>query len=398
MSTLKVILLATWALLPGLSESRAQQSGNARRHVIQADSCMAVNNFYDALRHLQRARQLWIAEQECLPTQARKPLPVAWNEKLADCFYNRGEYRNCVEVLQPTADTTPDSLGYASLRRLFFAYKQLQKPKEQLSLGALVLKKQSLDAAVLTDMADLYLAAMPQQAEKAAELTAHYLAVDSTHLGVLRRFADAHYYQKHYTDALKAYLRLAELGDSSAVTYQCIGLCYLRTDSLEASFKAFQKSVKLNNYQNISSLLHLGETGNSIGRLSEACSYLNMALGQLKPDNNMQFMVQRELGKNYFLQKQYFMAAETWKSSLKIMPTLTTFFFLGKCYGYMGDKEREFNYYKAFLQRAVRIKRIPAEVKDMMHTAENIVGQQPITNAMPYTPEEVKDIPTIFER
>ena len=127
-----IVIILTLALL---TATTAQGEGlDSLQLMVQAgDSCMQQYNTFEALKHYQQAYDIASKHgivqfsmnddfRSSRPYVPEDVVPKMIRLKLADCYYKRGNYRQCADLLKNVPE---DRLSHEAFRELALSYQKL---------------------------------------------------------------------------------------------------------------------------------------------------------------------------------------------------------------------------------------------------------------------------------
>lgn len=237
-----------------------------RELIAAGDSCMEVFNVFEAMRFYGQARQLNDDN--------------AVKMRLADCYYQRADYRRCADLLKVVGE---DSLTHDAFRELFYCYYFRKDYASATFWGSQLVGRFPLDGQMVAELAAA--CNMEDQPDLAIRYAMPYYRRDSANYLVNRQLAYAHFYNRNYPEAARLYDRLLSLGDSAANTLYLGGMCHEQLEDYPQARTLFLASARLADFKQPTMLYHLGSTCHALKRYEEAYDYLVKAENLLKPDS-----------------------------------------------------------------------------------------------------------------
>ena len=285
----------------------------ATAQIALGDSCMALYDTHAALSYYQQAYD------ESPTMEAR--------QKLANCLYQRCDYRQCVTLL---GGLPTDSMPHDVIRQLFFCHAYLKNDKQLIDCGQQLLQRFPMDAEVLARLCTV-LCDKDRMAE-AVEYAQRYYQRDSTNLLINRTLANSLYLNRQYADAITQYERLMAVGDTTFLSLYSVGMAYNYLENNEQAYNYLLMAFKKNS-KSPGCSYRLGMVCVDLQRYEEAHQYLTQAEYLLKPDNIIMKLICDHQAKAYYGQKEYLWAAEKWKKAREYDGTSLAFLFnIGSCY------------------------------------------------------------------
>lgn len=365
---IRLLSLLIMMVLVGCVESvAADQPSNVQRLLGAADSCMAVGDYFHAMRWYERA----------LGDEASDEDAAGWrlsaSMRLAECRFRRADYGGCIALLE---SLPKDSLTHDALRELFYGCKLTERRGEQLRWGERLLQRFPMDSEVVADLALAY--NLTDDPERALTVTGRYEAVDSLNILVKRQTADAQFFMKDYPKAMQTYERLLLLGDSTFATHYSLAMCYEQMDSIGLAVEHFGRAVTLNDSAKAWPLYHLGAALVKAERRAEGIHVLLMALGKMQPDDATMFNLHWALAEGYYGNEEYYSAIYDWKNCLKYNPqSLASLYNIAQTYELIeddGHHAREA--YQAFLNMTEHVEEPSESLKEWMAHAKGFAERE----------------------
>jgi tetratricopeptide (TPR) repeat protein len=307
--------------------------------------------------------------------------------RIAECYFQRADYKNCVNTLNKISLFNSDSLDHEALREMVFSYKFLANPSAQLVWGLQLIERYPFDAEVVALVASLYLNEVNMYLpSNAYRITKAYFDKDSTNILVTRKYADSYFFMQEFDNAAKVYHYLLSLGDSTYNVFYSLGMCYDQTKNLPLAREYLTKAAKINEFNNAGCLYRLGIVCVDMGKVDEGIDYLNKAQELLEPDPTIMFIIKRALGEGFYKKKEWQSAIYAWKDAVKYNSnSSTTYYNLAQAYNVVGEHNSEKECYKAFLSMVKKEKANDA-LKDMIKIAEGVVGKNTVVGDGIYVP------------
>ena len=263
--------------------------------IAMGDSCMADYNTYAAMDYYQRAyRQNATAEVR---------------QKLANCFFTRCDYRQCVGLL---SGLSVNELSHDALRQLFFSYSSLKDERELMHWGPQLLQHYPMDAEVLARLCNVLC-----DHDKTAEAVAiayRYYQCDSTNLLVNRTLANSLYLNRQYQSAIDQYQRLMAVGDTTFLGLYSVGMAYEYIGNKQQSYDYLSLAAQ-RNPKSPGCCYRLGAVCVDMKRYDEGLNFLYKATFLLEPDKTVMKIIADYKGKAYYAQSNYHQAIEAWKQA-----------------------------------------------------------------------------------
>lgn len=230
------------------------------------------------------------------------PQPVV-ARRLSKCYFSRGYYRNCLEILR---SLPADSVGHQDMRMAYDCYDNLSMSDSALACGRLIAAKYAYDSENIANMAGYFNSI--NNTDSVLSYTQRYRMTDTTNLFVNRQQAYAYYNAKNFRKGMEEYGRLISLGDSSLYSCFRMGLCCNGCDSVEKAYPYFLKAAELSHYENPNILTQLGKACISIGRVDEGIDCLSKALMAAYSSLDVLFVLNSSIGDAFFKKHDYSMA------------------------------------------------------------------------------------------
>lgn len=344
----------------------------------QGDSCMQQYNTFEALQYYQQAYDL--AQSQDIthfsmdedfslskPYVPKDKVPRHVRLKLADCHYQRANYRQTTELLKNMPE---DSLTHDAFRELALGYQKQGDTDSYIYWASQLLGRFPMDAEIV---AGLILAfAKNDQPQNGIICGLKYTLKDSTNILVNRALADAWFMNRDFTAAAKLYDKLLLQGDSVFNTLYSAGMSYTQIDSLERAYKCLLPAFALSQMQHAGCAYRLGVVCVDTKRYEEGLRYLDLATQLMQPDTTIMKAITLSRGEGYYLTEHYAEAVTAWKEHLAYNPTsIATYFNVANTYALLlEDKEQAKPYYQQFLDLARKEENPTAALQEMMQKAE----------------------------
>ena len=218
-----------------------------------------------------------------------------------------------------------------------------------------------------------------QEYDKAKKILKQGLAQNSRSKPLNKMIAEIFYKKKQYEEAIIKYLYLNSIGDTTAQTYQRLGITYyylsftknidrnkIRIMKLKEAIAALEKSYVKDN-DNPVTALYLGLCHKALEEHKTAAKYFEESLDKMFPDYIGQ--VYKNLAISYEHIKDYKNAILNYKEAIKYLPKekVLLFYLATVSDRYYKDKKIAFRLYKKFLKSDNN-----ADVKLINYTKERI--------------------------
>lgn len=376
--------------------SKAEDSDSLKICIEAGDSCMQQYNTFEALKYYQRAYELGkafagkqakdtlklpieyldqmpeekaekIIDQLIAGTVNSATAPYYISAKLADCYYKRGNYFQCSELLKNTPE---DSLSHESFRQLAYSYQNQGDNGSYVYWTGRLVEHFPMDGEMVAGLT-LGLS-RDNQAWKGIECGLKYYLKDSTNILVNRAIADAYFMDRQFDNAVRMYERLLQLGDSTFNTLYSAGLSYSMIKELDRAYPYLRNAFFLSQMQHANCAWRLGVVCVDTKRYEEGVRYLELATQLLLPDTTTMKAITLSKGEAYYLTEHYDKAIEAWKEHLAYNPTsIATYYNIANTYALLlEDKEQATPYYQQFLDLARKEETPNTDLQEMMKKAE----------------------------
>ena len=390
-------LLLVLPLVAGASELKDIDS--LKIYIEAGDSCMKQYNTFEALKYYQRAYELGkaIAGKQAkdtlkLPIEYLDQMPEEKAEKiidqliagavnsatapyyisakLADCYYKRGNYFQCSELLKNTPE---DSLSHESFRQLAYSYQNQGDNGSYVYWTGRLVEHFPMDGEMVAGLT-LGLS-RDNQAWKGIECGLKYYQKDSTNILVNRAIADAYFMNRQFDKAVNMYECLLQLGDSTFNTLYSAGLSYSMIKDLDRAYPYLRDALFLSQMQHANCAWRLGVVCVDTKRFEEGLGYLDLANQLLLPDTTTMKAITLSKGEAYYLTEHYDKAVEAWKEHLAYNPSsIATYYNIASAYYYyLPDGQMAKTYYEKFLNLARKEETPTQQLKEMIEKAEMLL-------------------------
>ena len=348
----------------------------------KGDSCMQQYNTFEALKYYQQAYDL--AQSQDItrfsmdkdfslskPYVPKDKVPRHVRLKLADCHYQRANYRQTTELLKNMPE---DSLTHDAFRELALGYQKQGDTDSYIYWASQLLGRFPMDAEIV---AGLILAfAKNDQPQNGIICGLKYTLKDSTNILVNRALADAWFMNRDFTAAAKLYDKLLQQGDSVFNTLYSAGMSYTQIDSLERAYKCLLPAFALSQMQHAGCAYRLGVVCVDTKRYEEGLRYLDLATQLMLPDTTIMKAITLSRGEGYYLTEHYAEAVAAWKEHLTYNPTsIATYYNIANTYALLlEDKKQARPYLQQFLELARQEQTPTAALQEMMQKAEAMLS------------------------
>ena len=376
-----IVIILTLALLT-VSPAKGEALDSLTVCVQKGDSCMQQYNTFEALQYYQQAYDL--AQSQDItrfsmdkdfslskPYVPKDKVPRHVRLKLADCHYQRANYRQTTELLKNMPE---DSLTHDAFRELALGYQKQGDTDSYIYWASQLLGRFPMDAEIV---AGLILAfAKNDQPQNGIICGLKYTLKDSTNILVNRALADAWFMNRDFTAAAKLYDKLLQQGDSVFNTLYSAGMSYTQIDSLERAYKCLLPAFALSQMQHAGCAYRLGVVCVDTKRYEEGLRYLDLATQLMQPDTTIMKAITLSRGEGYYLTEHYAEAVAMWKEHLAYNPTsIATYYNIANTYALLlEDKEQAKPYYQQFLDLARKEENPTTALQEMMQKAEAMLS------------------------
>ena len=394
----KFLTLFSLALLTVLPV-KGEDSDSLSVCLQKGDSCMQQYNTFEALKYYQRAYELGKAiagkqAEDTLklpiedldkmpPEEADKIIdqliagavnsataPYYISAKLADCYYKRGNYFQCSELLKNTPE---DSLSHESFRQLAYSYQNQGDNGSYVYWTGRLVEHFPMDGEMVAGLT-LGLS-RDNQAWKGIVCGLKYYQKDSTNILVNRAIADAYFMNRQFDNAVRMYERLLQLGDSTFNTLYSAGLSYSMIKELDRAYPYLRNAFFLSQMQHANCAWRLGVVCVDTKRYEEGVRYLELATQLLLPDTTTMKAITLSKGEAYYLTEHYDKAVDAWKEHLAYNPSsIATYYNIASAYYYyLPNGQLAKTYYEKFLNLARKEETPTPQLKEMIEKAEMLL-------------------------
>ena len=266
----------------------------------------------------------------------RPTVPYYISTKLADCYYKRGNYFQCSELLKNTPE---DSLSHESFRQLAYSYKK------QDDIGSFIYWASQL--------VNRY----PMDGEVVAALAQAYTSSDQPQKGIV------------------CGMTYLQQGDSTFNTLYSAGLSYSMIKDLDRAYTYLRDALFLSQMQHANCAWRLGVVCVDTKRFEEGLGYLELATQLLLPDTTTMKAITLSEGEAYYLTEHYDKAVEAWKEHLAYNPSsIATYYNIASAYYYyLPDGQLAKTYYEKFLNLARKEEKPTQQLTEMIEKAEMLL-------------------------
>ena len=350
--TIFTFLFALLIIIP----ARGEDSDSLQICLQRGDSCMQQYNTFEALECFQQAYAL--ADNSTT------------RQKLADCYYKRANYRQCVDLLK---NVEQDSLSHEAFRQLCFSYQKQGDTDSYIYWTEQLVNRYPKDGEMVAGL----ILAFAQNSQPQNGLTdgSSYWLHDMHNILVNRAMADAYFLERNFTAALMCYEDLLEQGDSTFNTLYSAGMCYSQIEDLERAYKYLQLAFLISGMQHQGCAYRLGVICVDTKRYEEGLGYLALARDLIKPDTTIMRAITLSQGEGYYLTEHYPEAVASWKEHLAYNPgSIATYYNIANAYSYLlNDAEQAKSYYQQFLALARKEEHPNAQLTEMIGKSEEML-------------------------
>ncbi len=347
----------------------------------KGDSCMQQYNTFEALRYYQKAYDL--AQSQDItrfsmdkdfslskPYVPEDKVPRHVRLKLADCHYQRADYRQAAELLKNMPE---DSLTHDAFRELALSYQKQGDTDSYIYWASQLLGHYPMDAEIVAGLTLAY--AKSDQPQKGVICGLKYSLKDSTNILVNRALADAWFMNRDFTAAAMLYDKLLEQGDSTFNTLYSAGMSHSQTGSLERAYDCLSRALEVSQMQHAGCAFRLGVVCVDTKRYPEGLKALELAQELLKPDTTTMKAITLSQGEGFYLTQHYPEAVKAWKRHLDYNPSsVATCYNIANAYAYLiKDGEQAKTYYQRFLELARQEQTPTPQLVEMMEKAEEML-------------------------
>ena len=349
--------------------------------MLQGDSCMQQYNTFEALRYYQKAYDL--AQSQDItrfsmdkdfsmskPYVPEDKVPRHVRLKLANCHYQRADYRQTTELLKNMPE---DSLSHDAFRELALSYQKQGDTDSYIYWASQLLGHYPMDAEIVAGLTLAY--AKSDQPQKGVICGLKYSLKDSTNILVNRALADAWFMNRDFTAAAMLYDKLLEQGDSTFNTLYSAGMSHSQTGSLERAYDCLSRALEVSQMQHAGCAFRLGVVCVDTKRYPEGLKALELAQELLKPDTTTMKAITLSQGEGFYLTQHYPEAVKAWKRHLDYNPSsVATCYNIANAYAYLiKDEEQAKTYYQRFLELARQEQTPTPQLAEMMEKAEEML-------------------------
>ena len=347
----------------------------------KGDSCMQQYNTFEALQYYQQAYDL--AQSQDItrfsmdkdfslskPYVPKDKVPRHVRLKLADCHYQRADYRQTAELLKNMPE---DSLTHDAFRELVLSYQKQGDTDSYIYWASQLLGHYPMDAEIVAGLTLAY--AKSDQPQKGVICGLKYSLKDSTNILVNRALADAWFMNRDFTAAAMLYDKLLEQGDSTFNTLYSAGMSHSQTGSLERAYDCLSRALEVSQMQHAGCAFRLGVVCVDTKRYPEGLKALELAQELLKPDTTTMKAITLSQGEGFYLTQHYPEAVKAWKRHLDYNPSsVATCYNIANAYAYLiKDEEQAKTYYQRFLELARQEQTPTPQLAEMMEKAEEML-------------------------
>lgn len=375
-----IVIILTLALLT-VSPVQGEALDSLTVCVQKGDSCMQQYNTFEALRYYQKAYDL--AQSQDItrfsmdkdfslskPYVPEDKVPRHVRLKLADCHYQRADYRQTAELLKNMPE---DSLTHDAFRELALSYQKQGDTDSYIYWASQLLGHYPMDAEIVAGLTLAY--AKSDQPQKGVICGLKYSLKDSTNILVNRALADAWFMNRDFTAAAMLYDKLLEQGDSTFNTLYSAGMSHSQTGSLERAYDCLSRALEVSQMQHAGCAFRLGVVCVDTKRYPEGLKALELAQELLKPDTTTMKAITLSQGEGFYLTQHYPEAVKAWKRHLDYNPSsVATCYNIANAYAYLiKDEEQAETYYQRFLELARQEQTPTPQLAEMMEKAEEML-------------------------
>ena len=375
-----IVIILTLALLT-VSPVQGEALDSLTVCLQKGDSCMLQYNTFEALRYYQQAYDL--AQSQDItrfsmdkdfsmskPYVPEDKVPRHVRLKLADCHYQRADYRQTAELLKNMPE---DSLSHDAFRELALSYQKQGDTDSYIYWASQLLGHYPMDAEIVAGLTLAY--AKSDQPQKGVICGLKYSLKDSTNILVNRALADAWFMNRDFTAAAMLYDKLLEQGDSTFNTLYSAGMSHSQTGSLERAYDCLSRALEVSQMQHAGCAFRLGVVCVDTKRYPEGLKALELAQELLKPDTTTMKAITLSQGEGFYLTQHYPEAVKAWKRHLDYNPSsVATCYNIANAYAYLiKDEEQAKTYYQRFLELARQEQTPTPQLAEMMEKAEEML-------------------------
>lgn len=337
---MKILAFLLLLLLPmSMHADDGNRADEALSCLERGNCCMADFDLLHAMEWYERSLQLH-ATDEAL-------------RRLADCHYQRGDYRQALLALSSISD---DSLRHADMRLKYYCFARQKQMDSLFVWGGRIIEAFPLDAEVVANVASKYNEA--GHSEQALKLTMQYHQLDSANVYVERQMGYAQYLCGQYAEAISTYERLAERGDSSVIVLFPLGMCYYMSHDRPNAYRVLRHAASATGYANATCLAKLGIVATQMGHDDEGVGYLQQAAKLFLPDDEVMALIFETMGDACLRMGNMQAGVDAYLQCLAHHPDKLYYVYyeLAQGYGALKDAANERKYYRLFLSETAKLK------------------------------------------
>jgi len=263
-----VIMLAA---LPfwGLSQPNFKpMTDESRRLMLQADSCLLLNDTYNSMLRYEQACKLTFND-----TIVRR---------LAQCYYKRGQYKRSLHLVDTLLLAGND---YQDLRLRFNCLQRMSAPDSIIAECARqIVSVNQLDAAAVTEL--ISFCRNNKMVDSAVNYGNAYYKIDPTNQMVNKQLAMACYQKHDYYRALDLLLETNANGDDSPSTLYFIGKSYENCAIFDKAFDFMLLAAEGSRFEHLPIVQALSNLAlRATGHRDEALTYADIAIELCQADS-----------------------------------------------------------------------------------------------------------------
>jgi len=266
--------------------------------------------------------------------------------KIAQTQFLIGEYAQTIQTCKTILKE--DSIGYVT-RLMAKCYTNLEKPEAAIEIYENLIDKDSLDYRSVVDLADLYM--KQDSVKKAIVCTDAFIRNDSSNIEVNRSNALSYFSNSDFKKALTKYQNLFALGDSTAMNYYYLGVCYFKEKVPSKAYDYLARAKEKTKSKKPTVLYFYALAAFDIYFCDEGIDALQKAIEIMQPDSTTMHNLYTCLADGYLSKNESTKAIETLKLALDYkINRYQILYKIAYAYDLKDDYRNALTYYLNFLR------------------------------------------------
>jgi len=273
--------------------------------------------------------------------------------KIAQTQFLTGEYAEAIQTCKTILKK--DSISFVN-RLMAKCYTHLEEPDAAIEIYENLIEKDSLDFRSVIDLADIFI--KQDSVKKAIIYTDAFIKNDSSNIEVNRSNALSYFLNSDFKNALTKYQNLFSLGDSTAMNYYYLGVCFYREKVPGKAYDYLTIAKEKTKSKKPTVLYFYALAAYDIYSFDEGIEALQKAINILQSDSTSMHTLYSCLADGYLSKKESNKAIETLNSALNYkIDRYKILYNIAYAYDLKEDYKNALTYYLSFLKDTEKTER-----------------------------------------